>query len=223
MSIVSKSEDVKRRTYNSPRRRQQADLTRKDIVEAATRRFQKDGYNGATMAEIAAEAGVVVETIYRNFGGKVGLIEAVVEAAVAGGTARSEVPSEQRPAIKALIEEPDPRRKLDMYAATQPGIHRRAGGLRKALREAATVEPSLQAVHERLESIRLEGMERFAQHLHDSGVLQVGLSITEARDLLWAINSVAMYEALVDDRRWSIERYQGWIASMMKQSLLKPA
>jgi AcrR family transcriptional regulator len=109
------------------RRRIQAAQTRQDIVVAAQQLFLERGYAGATIASIAQAAGVVVETIYRAFGSKAALFKAVVEAAVAGGAARATVPLAQRPVIQAMIAEPDPRRKLEMHAATQHGIHARLG------------------------------------------------------------------------------------------------
>ena len=78
------------------------------------------------MPAIASSAGVVVETIYRAFGSKAGLFKAMLEAALAGGSERAELPPAERPAIRAVIEESDPRRKLELYAATQPGVHGRS-------------------------------------------------------------------------------------------------
>lgn len=95
--------------------------TRVRIVEAAHRVFVERGYAGATIPRIAAEAGVAVETVYRSASGKSGLLAAAVQAALAGGAQRAEVPVEQRPAIRQVIDEPDPRRQLQAYAATQPG------------------------------------------------------------------------------------------------------
>ena len=98
-----------------PRRR------RRDILAAAETLFRERGYAGTSMPQIAAEAGVVVETVYRAFGSKAGLFRAVVESVLAGGPTRADVPVEERPAIRAMIEEPDPRRQVALYAATQPG------------------------------------------------------------------------------------------------------
>lgn len=105
MSIPPKSERVRTsRPYASQLRQQQAAATRRKIVDAALNAFREYGYAGATMQKIAASAGVVVETIYRTFDGKAGLFR----AAVAGGPGRAERPIEERPAIRAVIDEPDP-------------------------------------------------------------------------------------------------------------------
>jgi len=67
------SEDVKpqrpRRRYDSTRRQAQAAQTREDILRAAREAFLRRGYPGTTLAAVAMDAGVAVETIYRAFGG----------------------------------------------------------------------------------------------------------------------------------------------------------
>jgi AcrR family transcriptional regulator len=221
MSVPPKSGDVKpRRRYESRLRRAQAKATRRAIVEAALGTFLEHGYAGATMQKIAESAGVVVETIYRAFEGKAGLFKAAVEAAVAGGAARAERPVEERPAIRAIIEDPDARRKIERYADTQPGIHARLGPLYRTLAEAAAVEPDLVSVREELEKDRLQGMATFAQHLARTGALHLGVTVDEARDVLWTINSHAVYHMLVTDRGWSPERYRDWLAHTLACALL---
>ena len=100
-----------KRAYRPVKRAEQVAQTRREIIASAGALFRARGYAAVSMPVIAAEAGVAVETIYRAFGSKAGLFKAVIDAAVAGGVARAEVPVEERPAIRALIEEPDARRK----------------------------------------------------------------------------------------------------------------
>ena len=71
------SEPVKTRPYNSPRRREQAAATRREILEAAQRLFERQGYATTTMAAIAAEAGVALKTVYVAFETKSGLLRAL--------------------------------------------------------------------------------------------------------------------------------------------------
>jgi AcrR family transcriptional regulator len=209
------------RRYSSELRQAQATATRRKIVDATRATFLEDGYAGATMQRIAASAGVVVETIYRTFDGKADLFKAAVAAAVAGGTQRAERPVEQRPAIRALIEEPDPRRKLERYAATQPGIHERLAPLYQTLAEAAAIDPDFEHLREELESQRLEGMGRFAQHLQEVGALRQGLSVEDARDILWTLNSHEVHRMLVRERGWSARRFRDWLARTLASALLR--
>ena len=218
------SETVKtRRPYRSTRRAEQAAQTRRDILAAAGALFRERGYTGVSMPVIAVAAGVVVETIYRAFGSKAGLFKAVIDAAVAAGSTRSETPVEERPAIKALIEEPDPRRQVAMYAATQPGIHRRSGPLLRALAAAAGSDPDLRALWDEIEASRLAGQGRFVGMLGGRGALRKDASVELATDALWTLTSIAVFDMLVTTRGWSVERYEAWLAEALACALLPEA
>ena len=218
------SETVKaRHPYRSIRRAEQAAQTRRDILAAAGALFGKRGYTGVSMPVIAAAAGVVVETIYRVFGSKAGLFKEVIDAAVAGGSTRSEVPVDERPVIKALIDEPDPRRQVAMYAATQPGIHRRSGPLLRALAAAAGSDPDLRALWDEIEASRLAGQGRFVGMLGGRGALREDVSVEAATDALWTLTSIAVFDMLVTTRGWSVERYEAWLAEALICALLPDA
>jgi AcrR family transcriptional regulator len=208
-----------RRQYQSPRRAAQADQTRRDIVTAAGLLFRERGY-GVPLAEIASEAGVVVETVYRTFGTKAALFRAAVEALLAGGTSRAEIPVEERPAILAIREEPDPRRQVAGYAATQPGIHRRAGPLLRTLRDARGSDPELRRLWDEMEAGRLDGQGRFVRMLADRGALRPGLGVDAAIDIVWTLCSLAVYDLLVLGRGWDDGRYQAWLTDVLARDLL---
>jgi AcrR family transcriptional regulator len=212
------TDQVKRR-YDSPRRQQQADQTRAEILTAAGRLFRERGY-GVPMPAIAEEAGVVVETVYRIFGSKAKLFRAVVEAMLAGGVARAEVAVEERPAIRALIEEPDPRRQVERYAATQPGIHRRAGPVLRALRDAKATDTTLARLWDEMEAWRFEGQGRFVKMLADRGALRGDRTVEACTAIVWALCSLAVYDMLVLDRGWTDARFEAWLAASLTTELL---
>jgi AcrR family transcriptional regulator len=213
--------DVKaRRRYESPHRREQAAGTRRKIVETAQALFLERGYSGTTMAEVARAAGVVVETVYRAFGSKASLFGVVVEAALAGGIERSEVPVEDRPAIAAIIAETDPYRQVAMYAATQPGIHRRAGPLLRAVRDAAPLEAEVARVWAELEGQRYAGQARMAGLLASRGALRDGLTVEGAADRIWVLSSLALHDLFVVERGWSSDDYQRWLTDALTRGLL---
>jgi AcrR family transcriptional regulator len=215
------TKDVKpRRRYVSRRREEQAARTRQDILSAAGSLFREQGYGATSMPRIATEAGVVVETIYRIFGSKAGLFRAVVEAVLAGGASRADVPVEERPAIRAVIDEADPRRQIELYSATQPGIHRRAGPLLRALAGGVASDPELKALWEEMEAWRLEGQGRFVEMLANRGRLRQGLSVDDARDVLWTLCSLAVHDLLVIERGWTSGQYQAWLTATLTRELL---
>lgn len=211
-----------RRPYRATKRAEQVAETRRTIEAAAGVLFRREGYAGTSMPAIAGEAGVAVETIYRAFGSKAGLFQAVVEATVAGGSSRAEVPVEERPAIRAVIEESDPRRQVALYAATQPGIHRRSGPLLRALHGGATSDPELAAIWTRVEASRHAGQGRFVGFLADRGALRPGLDIDDALDALWTLCSLAVRDMLVGVRGWTDERYRAWLTRALQDLLLPP-
>ncbi len=212
-----------KRRYDSTNRRARAAETRTRVVEAAGRVFVELGYARATVPRIAAEAGVAVETVYRSATGKAGLLEAAVLAAVAGGAERSDVPVEQRPAIRRIIDEPDPVRQLRAYAATQPGIWGRVGPLLHVLDAAAATDDGLQALRSQQAEFRHAGLRRFAGLLESRGALLPDVSADRAADLIWTVCAHANYDALVLTCGWSHEEYERWIGDALIHALLRPA
>lgn len=214
-------DDVKpRRAYRSTKRAEQVERTRHAILAAAGALFRERGYSGVSMPLIASEAGVGIETIYRAFGSKAGLFRAVVDAVVAGGAARADTPVEARPAIRALIDEPDPRRKVERYAATQPGIHRRSGPLLRALVGGAATDPELRALWDTIEQGRRDGQAGFVGMLAGHGMLRADITAEEGTDRLWALTSLAVYDLLVGARGWTVERYRAWLTEALQDALL---
>lgn len=218
------TDDVKpqvKRAYRSTKRAEQVAQTRRDIIATAGVLFREHGYAGVAMPAVAAEAGVAVETIYRAFGSKAGLFSAVVDAAVAGGASRAEVPVTDRPAIRAIAEEPDPRRQLELYAATQPGIHRRAGPLLRVLRDAAPNDAELGTLWRTIEDGRRSGQGGFVAMLSGRHVLRSDLSVEEGRDGLWTLTSLAVWDMLVGSCGWTVDRYERWLADRLIDLLLE--
>ena len=93
-------------------------------------------------------------------------------------------------------------------------------GLFKAAVEAAAIEPELESMRDQLETQRLEGMGRFAQHLRETGALRPDTSVDEARDVLWTLNSHDVHRMLVGERGWSQKQYRTWLARMLASALL---
>src|ERR687884_2044258 len=95
-----------KRAYDSPRRRAQAAATRRDILDAAQRLFERRGYAATTMGAIAAEAGVALKTVYVAFETKSGLLRALWHLLLRGDEA--DIPIPDRPWYRQVLEETDP-------------------------------------------------------------------------------------------------------------------
>src|SRR3954471_17340736 len=103
-------EPVKRRRYDSARRRAQAEGTRRDILDTAQRLFEERGYAATTMAAIASEARVALKTVYVNFETKSGVLRALWNFRLRAG--QEEVPVAEQDWYQSTLDEPDPEAQL---------------------------------------------------------------------------------------------------------------
>src|SRR5262249_45458773 len=119
-----------KRRYESPRRREQADATRRQIRAAAQRLFEEQGYPATTMAAVATEAGVSLKTVYLAFDTKTLLLRAVWDVLLRGEEDR---PVAQVEWYREMITEPDPERQLWLNARNSRRGKERFGPLLRVI------------------------------------------------------------------------------------------
>ena len=94
------------RTHGARRRAERAARTRTDLVAAARRVFAEKGYEGASVQDVAAEAGFTKGAVYANFGGKEELLVAVARELADEDVARLQARPD-RDLREALTEDGD--------------------------------------------------------------------------------------------------------------------
>jgi AcrR family transcriptional regulator len=207
-----------KRPYDGSRRQEQARLRRARIIDAAERRFLSDGYGSTTVGAIADDVRISVDTIYKSFGGKAGLVRAIHARALEG---EGPIPAEQRSdALQA--REPDARNIIRSWGAFTTEIAPRVSPILLLVRTAAATDPELQALLEELDASRLRRMTDNARRLHDAGHLRPGVTVAHAGDIMWTYSSPELYELLVLRRGMPIKKYGQFIANAMIDALLKP-
>jgi AcrR family transcriptional regulator len=207
------------RRYDSSRRRAQAGQNRLAVIEAARSRFFADGYAGTTVLQIASDAGVSVETIYKAFGNKAGLLKAVFDVAVAGDD--EPVAMADRDFIARIEAEPQARTKIEMYVAHLCESVPRAAPVQLLARDAGAADADAAGVYAQTRAEALHGMTLFARNLQETGQLKV--SVNEARDVLWTYFGAEVYELLVLERGWSTKRYGRFLAEAVIAALVEPS
>jgi len=214
---------VKRR-YDATRRQEQARENQRRIIDAATTLFADRGYAGTPLTEIAAAAGVAVQTVYAAFGTKVNLLARAIDASLAGDDAP--VPMAERDPVRRIIAEPDPYRTVEMYAALTAAISARAHGIVLAAWAAAPSDPAVAALVAELDAQRLRGMTDAARSLaakaRAAGCLAEDVTEEDIRDALWVFNSAQLYGLLLRDRGWTPDHYQAWLTRAWTRLLLTP-
>jgi AcrR family transcriptional regulator len=198
-----------KRSYDASRRREQARARRLDVVLAARDLFERNGFRATTITAVAERAGVSAESVYKGFGTKAALAKAVFDIVLAGDD--EPVPIAQRPAMEALREEPDIRRKIAMYIEGLAQRQARSAMVQILIRDGRHVDDSLVPVWAKLNDEGLVGMTMLGRHLLDTGQLRDGIDLGEVRDVLWNYLAIDTYERLVLTRGWSLERYTRWL------------
>jgi AcrR family transcriptional regulator len=212
-----KSPKVKRgRNYDATGRREQARRSQQAVIATARRLFLANGYAATTIAAIAAEAGVSVETIYKSFGNKPNLVRAIRDEGLAGeGPVHAEHRSDEIQATEA-----DPRVVIRSWGRLATEVAPRTAPILLLVRSAAAVDPDLAALDEEMERDHLARMTHNARYLVDGGHLRPGITPERARDVLVAYSSAELYDLLVVRRGWSVEEWGEFVAEAMIAALL---
>ncbi len=204
------------RRYDSSRRREHALHNRDRILEVARRLLLARGYTGTTISSVAEGANVSVETIYKSFGGKSGLVRAIWERGLKGA---GPIPAEDR-SDEMQAAETDPRVILRNWGTLTTEVAPLVAPILLLVRSAASIDPDMAVLRDEVDRARLTRMERNARGLFERGTLREGVSVEHARDVLWAYSSPELYELLVLRQGWPLTLYGQFIADAMATALL---
>jgi len=213
------SEPVKRRRYDSPLRREQAAGTRLRILAAARELFERDGYASTSMADIAGAAGVSLKTVYLAFETKSGVLRSLWHLLLRGD--EEPVPVGERPWFRAVLDEPDPERKLRLDIENAKNVRARAGPLLRVLRDAAPVDPDIAELWGRIQLEFYENQRAVVDDLHRRQALRPELGVDRAADILWTLNHPDVYTLLVAERGWTPDEHERWLADLLIVTLLR--
>ena len=204
------------RRYDSSGRQAQALRNRTAILVAAERQFLDAGYAATTLAAIAKEAGVSVETVYKVFGGKSGLVRAIYER---GLTGRGQVSAFTR-SDEMRQRESDPAEIMRNWGVLAAEVAALVMPIRQLIRSSAATDPEMSSLLESSDNDRLERARHHVDFLAEHGYLREGISLDQATDVLWTCTSVEIYELLVLKRGWSLSQFAEFIADFMISGLL---
>jgi AcrR family transcriptional regulator len=193
-------------------------LARAAVVDAARTLFLERGYGATTIEAISVLADVPAPTVYRLFSSKRGILKALLDVSIVGDD--EAVPLADRPHVRALIADPDPRIQLKGFVAIAAEVNSRVAPTYRILVSAAGSDPDASALLDELTGQRQAGQRLIARSLARSGVLRPGLRERDAADVIHALMSPEIYRLLVVDRRWKVERYERWLTDVLADQLL---
>lgn len=207
-----------KRKYDSRRRQEQAAATRRSILEAAQRLFERDGYAATTMESIAVESGVALKTVYSAFAAKSGLLRALWDLLLKGDT--DDAPVADRAWYQQMLDEKNARRKIELVARNSCIVKRRIGPLLRVIRSAAGSDPDSAALWHLIQSDFHANQRAIVNSLHQRGSLRAGLDVATATDILWMLNHPDTWLLLVGERGWTPEAFETWFATTAATQLL---
>lgn len=207
------------RSYHSPRRQEQAAATRRRILESAQLLFEERGYPATTMGDVAAEADVSLKTVYLAFETKARLLRALWDFLLKGD--QDEAPVAERPWYREVLEEPDPRRQLQLVARYSRDVKMRIGGILKVIRSAAPLDPDSNELWRLIQSDFHDNQRVVVQSLAAKKALRRGLGVPKATDILWTLNHPDIWLLLVGERRWTPVQFEKWFFETACSQLLR--
>lgn len=208
-----------KRRYDSTGRQAQARRNRQAILDAAQRQFLEGGYAATTIAAVAAEAGVSVETVYKAFGGKPGLVRAIYDRGLVGP---EPVPAYRR-ADEMRERETDPRAIMRTWGTIASEVSSVVSPIERLVRAAAASDHDMAALLQAHNDLRERRARHHARFLKERGYLREGVSVAQATDILWTCTSDELYDLLVTQRGWSLPRFARFLGDFMINALLPPA
>lgn len=210
----SRDEAESKSTYNSPIRQEQAQLTRRRVVDAARSLFLRNGYARTRLRDIAEEADVSEQTVYAVYKNKRGVLLAIIDDMdMQAGV--------EQVARDLAASKGNAPRQLSIFVAFDRRLFERERHHLAILRDAGSSDPELAGAYhggrERARQIHLQSIQQWEQ----DGVLREVLTADEAADIYHAVSSVESFDYLVDHRSWSPERWEEQTFRILACSLLR--
>ena len=197
-----------KRGYDMTRRRAQAQATRQDVLDSAGRLFTANGYAATTVDQIAADAGVSRETVFKAVGTKRQLLQLWVEREAAG--ADEPVPIRQQAWMRQLSQTTQKRRQVEIAVVAACRIQERAGHALDVLRAAAHADPEIAALWDTARRQRREDVRAVTSLLSRTAAGTTAPS-REAVDVMYALTSPELYDLFVRESGWRRDKYEQWL------------
>lgn len=188
--------------------------TRAALLESARQILEKEGADALTMASVTKHAGFTRRAAYLHFGSRSALIGALF-----GYIADAEGLQES---LERVWSAPDGVAALDAWAAHLADYHPRLLTVDRAIMLARDRDADAAAHRERVFTAQMRNCRRLAEWLDHDHRLATGWSVETATDMLFALISSDLIEALIHDRQWPQERLAEHLALMYRSTFVGP-
>ncbi|MBE1491248.1 TetR/AcrR family transcriptional regulator [Plantactinospora soyae] len=202
------------------KRTQKAAETRRRILEAARDLFLDQGYGATNLQEVAAAAGVAVQTIYFVFGNKRTLLKELVDVTIAGDD--EPVATMNRPWFRDALATDTAAAHLAAHVRGTREILERVARITKMVGTAATTDIEVAQLWPPGRDPRFQVQTAAAKAMVVKPGARPGVSAEQAADLLYALLSPELYLLFVQERGWSSEQWEQWTYDTLLPQLCSP-
>lgn len=189
--------------------------TRAALIEATRELLETAGTGSTSLTTIGARAGYSRQAIYRHFGSRAGLLEAVLADVDERGDARG--------AVERILAAGDARVVLHDLVAWWAGYVAGFAGIARRVNAARATDPDLAAAWaDRMDAL-LGVCRLVVDRCASEGLLREGLKPSVAAEILWGILSIPLWDQLIVDRGWSQAEYRERVNAVAQAALLLTA
>lgn len=205
---------LKKRSYNAAGRQAEAQKTRERVLQIAQQLFQSAGFEKVTIADIAGQASVAVPTVYALFQSKLGLLQAIIDAAL---------PEKEREALvqECITQGSSAAERLENTARLTRRLYDAEQQQLSLLPAASLLDPAFKKLEQEREMRRYKRQADSVKELVAKGAFAAGITPAMAQDIIWAFTGRDLYRMLVIERKWSADEYEKWLAKLLIETLLK--
>jgi AcrR family transcriptional regulator len=182
--------------------------TRASLLASARAILEEDGFEALTMTAVADHAGVTRRAAYLHFASRAALVSALFDH-----IAETEGLRESLDRVWAAA---DSASALTEWAAHLARYHPRLLAVDRAVERVRRLDSDAAAHRDRVAAAQLANCRRLAGWLHREGRLGQQWNVQSAADMLYALISSDLIDALISDRRWSRRRLASHLATMFQ-------
>jgi AcrR family transcriptional regulator len=186
--------------------------TRLALLSAARAFVEREGVTALTMASVAEHAGVTRRAVYLHFSTRVELITALYE--YVNETA------DLAESLKSVWRAPNAPAALDAWAHHLARCHTELIAVGRAFQRVRGTDPDAAVYWDLVMRQWRKSCRRLAEWLATEARLAPPWTVETGADMLWALMSFDVLEALVVDRRWSRKRLARRLSVLLRSTFV---
>jgi AcrR family transcriptional regulator len=186
--------------------------TREALLVAARAILEADGFEALTMSAVADRAGVTRRAVYLHFESRAALVGALFDhnASVEGLDA----------SLARVWGAPDAAAALEEWAQHIARYHPQLLAISRAVERVRDADPDAARHRDRVVAAKLANCRRLARRLAAEDRLAAPWTGDSAADMLFALTSSDLVEALLADRGWSRRRLGTHLALLLRSTFV---